>query len=76
MFHWCCFPGIFVPDIVVLASENLEKNATAFNDWIKTRDDQFKTRHSIPEMSNYDLDYFQDFIEKRKEILTKVLQNI
>jgi len=56
--------------------ENLKKNATAFDDWIKTRDDHFKTRHSIPEMGNYDLDYFQDFIEKRKVLLTEVLQKI
>jgi len=57
-------------------SENLEKNSTPFDDWIKTRDKNFKTRHSIPEMESYNLDYFQDFIGQRKKKLTKVFEKI
>ncbi len=57
-------------------SENLGKNATPFDEWIKTRDEGFKSRHLIPEMEDYDLDYFQDFIEQRKTKLTEVFQRI
>lgn len=57
-------------------SENLEKNSTPFDEWIKTRDENIKSRHMIPEMESYDLDYFQGFIEQRKTKLIEVFQNI
>ncbi len=54
-------------------SENLEKNATPFDDWFPTRDDNFRIRHSIPAMTSYDFDHFLEFIEKRRaEIAAKL----
>lgn len=52
-------------------SENKSKNATPFDEWISTRDDNFKKRHLIPEISKYDFDHFLDFIEERKKLLSK-----
>lgn len=57
-------------------SENLSKNAASFEEWIKTRDTAFKTRHLIPEMRSYELDIFKEFYEKRKILIYKVLQNL
>ncbi len=57
-------------------SENLEKNATSFDDWFPTRDDNFRTRHSIPAMISYDFDHFLEFIEKRRPEITAKLRKI
>lgn len=56
--------------------ENKEKNAKDFNDWIKTRDENFKTRHLIPNMDDYSFDNFLEFVEKRKELLQKRYKEI
>ena len=50
-------------------NENKSKNATPFDEWIKSRDDNFKNRHLIPEMKKYDFDNFLEFIKARKELL-------
>jgi hypothetical protein len=55
-------------------SENLGKNATPFDDWIRTRDDAFRARHSIPLMADYGLDHFEEFIAARRALLVKVLK--
>ena len=52
-------------------NENKSKNATPFDEWISTRDDNFKKRHLIPDISKYDFDNFLDFIEERKKLLFK-----
>lgn len=52
-------------------TENLSKNSTPFNEWIKNRDNGFKARHSIPQLKSYDLDAFEEFIEARKQLLIK-----
>lgn len=52
-------------------SENKSKNATPFADWLKSRDKNFKKRHHIPDMADYGLDYFLEFMEERKKLLTK-----
>lgn len=57
-------------------SENLSKNAAPFEDWIKTRDASFRTRHLIPEMPTYGLDAFGEFYEKRRSRITKFLQDL
>lgn len=57
-------------------SENLEKNATPFDDWFPTRDANFRTRHSIPAMFSYDFDHFIEFIEKRRPDITAKLRKI
>jgi uncharacterized protein with ParB-like and HNH nuclease domain len=43
-------------------SENLEKNKTDFAVWIRSRDKNFKERHTIPELNSYAFDDFLDFI--------------
>jgi hypothetical protein len=57
-------------------SENLSKNATPFEEWIKTRDASFRARHLIPEMTTYGLDAFEDFYEKRRSQISKALQDL
>lgn len=55
-------------------SENKSKNAKPFDIWLKSRDTNFKKRHHIPEMNDYSLDFFLEFIQKRKELLTKQIK--
>ena len=50
-------------------NENKAKNATPFDEWIKSRDSNFKKRHLIPEIEHYDFDHFLDFIEASKKLL-------
>lgn len=57
-------------------SENKIKNAKPFEEWLSDRDDNFRTRHNIPLMENYDFDYFLDFIDKRKILLLNCLKQI
>ena len=57
-------------------SENIEKNATDFESWISTRDNNFKMRHSIPDINSYEFEKFIDFIFERKKILQKKLKTI
>ncbi len=49
--------------------ENLEKNATAFEQWLPTRDANFKKRHSIPELLTYDFNDFRAFIDARRTLI-------
>lgn len=57
-------------------SENLSKNATPFDDWIRTRDDTFCKRHRIPEMTSYGFDSFEQFYEERRGIILATLQGL
>nr|WP_321000270.1 DUF262 domain-containing protein [Bacteroides intestinalis] len=57
-------------------TENKEKSAKPFNEWIKTRDDNFKKRHSIPIIASYDFDSFIEFINGRKKLLSNFLENL
>ncbi|WP_312283967.1 DUF262 domain-containing protein [Candidatus Igneacidithiobacillus taiwanensis] len=57
-------------------SENLSKNATPFNEWISTRDKTFKKRHLIPDLPDYSLDSFDEFIRARTDLITKALMNL
>ena len=50
-------------------NENKAKRATPFDTWITTRDANFKKRHLIPEIQNYNFDHFLEFIEDRKKLL-------
>ena len=56
--------------------ENLEKNAAAFDGWLKTREDQFKSRHLIPAIADYGLPNFLEFTERRREAIKEKLKNI
>lgn len=61
---------------LITDSENLSKSSTPFEEWISTRDEDFKRRHHIPEMECYDFDLFEDFIKKRKYLLIDFLKKI
>lgn len=57
-------------------TENKSKNATPFEQWIISRDSNFKKRHCIPEIECYDFDCFIEFIEARKVLLVERFKNI
>ncbi len=57
-------------------SENLTKSATPFDKWINSRDDNFKERHSIPKISDYSFDNFENFIYERKQIIISKIRRI
>jgi len=55
-------------------SENLSKNATPFDTWIKTRDSSFQGRHLIPKMTAYGFDSFEEFYGLRRSAITAALK--
>lgn len=55
-------------------SENKSKNATPFDEWIKSRDANFKARHLIPEMEDYGYDHFMEFIEARRKLIKEAIK--
>jgi hypothetical protein len=57
-------------------SENLTKSAKPFDEWLGTRDADFKERHSVPELQSYSLDSFADFVSKRRSRLIEVYNNL
>jgi hypothetical protein len=57
-------------------SENLSKNATPFDDWIKTRDEGFRKRHLIPDLPKYDFDSFEQFFDARQALIVSALKAI
>lgn len=57
-------------------SENLSKNATPFDDWIQTRDADFRKRHLIPDLTNYGFDFFEEFSIARAALIVKVLAGL
>ena len=66
-----------LPNLQLLTdSENLSKNATPFDEWIKTRDFSFKSRHMIPEIASYSFDTFDKFFDKRRDSIAKVLKGL
>lgn len=51
-------------------AENNEKRAKPFDQWIRTRDESFKTRHFIPaDAALYDLEHFEEFCSAREALL-------
>lgn len=50
-------------------TENREKSAESFETWFSSRDNNFKDRHLIPTVSNYNFDNFLEFISERKKSL-------
>ncbi len=57
-------------------SENLSKNATPFDEWIKTRDSAFRKRHLIPEIADLSFDAFEEFAKARTELITARLKEL
>ena len=66
-----------LPNLQLLTeSENISKNSTPFDKWISTRDATFRSRHTIPDLPNYDLDHFGKFLESRAHLIVKILQQL
>jgi len=57
-------------------TENLSKNATPFDDWIQTRDVDFRKRHLIPDLTNYGFDFFEEFSIARAALIVKTLKEL
>lgn len=55
-------------------SENLSKNATPFDEWLKSRDAAFRVRHLIPDIAEYSIDFFENFSKERAKLITLKLQ--
>lgn len=55
-------------------SENLSKNATPFDDWLRTRDAAFRKRHLIPGLPSYGFDSFEDFAKARTDLIVAALK--
>jgi hypothetical protein len=64
-----------IPNLELLTdTENLEKNATPFDDWVKTRDHGFRKRHTIPDLSDLQLEEFERFFASRSVLLREKLK--
>lgn len=61
---------------LITDSENLSKNATPFDDWIKTRDANFRQRHLIPTLADYGFDHFEDFWHDRRALIKSALTSL
>ena len=57
-------------------SENTSKNATPFDEWLKTRDPTFCSRHLIPELPDYGFDYFEEFSKARTALIIAALKKL
>ena len=55
-------------------SENLSKNATPFDQWIQTRDVDFRKRHLIPDLNSYGFDFFEEFSKARTALIKDALK--
>lgn len=55
-------------------SENNDKRAKPFEQWVAERDDNFKKRHLIPQMDSYSMGDFELFIKERRSLLSTALK--
>lgn len=55
-------------------SENNDKRAKPFEQWVSERDDNFKQRHLIPQMDSYSMGDFELFIKERRSLLRTALK--
>jgi Protein of unknown function DUF262 len=58
------------------SSENLEKNAKAFDFWLPSRDRNFIQRHLIPQLEDFGFDHFLEFVQQRRDLIKVKLQSI
>ncbi len=64
-----------LPNLQLLTdSENLSKNATPFEEWIQTRDVEFRKRHLIPDLPTYGFDTFREFFAARAALIRESLK--
>ena len=57
-------------------TENMNKNAQSFDEWLSSRDSEYRSRHLIPNLSNYDFDCFLDFVRARRELQIETLKDL
>ena len=57
-------------------SENMSKNAKPFDEWLRTRDSKFCSRHLIPDLPDYTFDYFEEFSNARRELIILALRSL
>ncbi len=57
-------------------SENTSKNATPLDKWLRARDSKFRSRHLIPDLPDYTLDYFEEFSNARRELIIPALRSL
>ncbi|MBQ7421609.1 MAG: DUF262 domain-containing protein [Prevotella sp.] len=55
-------------------SENNDKRAKPFEQWVSERDDNFKERHLIPQLDSYSMDNFEQFVAARKTLLYQAIK--
>ena len=55
-------------------TENTSKNATPFDEWLKTRDTTYRSRHLIPDLADYSFDNFEGFFEARRKSIVATLK--
>ena len=55
-------------------TENTSKNATPFDEWLKTRDTTYRSRHLIPDLADYSFDNFEEFFEARRNSIIAALK--
>lgn len=53
--------------------DNLTKSATPFDEWINTREPEFRRRHLIPDLSGYSFDQFLEFHAERTKLIGRAL---
>jgi hypothetical protein len=66
-----------LPNLELLTgTENMSKNATPFDEWIKTRDAGFRKRHLIPDIADLGFDSFEEFYGARKARIVESLKQL
>lgn len=62
---------------LLLPAENQEKSDTNFEEWLPTRETNFRVRHLIPQDNTLlRFDKFEEFIEVREELIRQRLRTI
>ena len=61
---------------ILTDSENTSKNATPFDEWLKTRDVTYRSRHLIPDMADYSFGNFEEFFEARRKSIVAALKAV
>jgi hypothetical protein len=62
---------------LLLSHENEEKNAKEFSEWVKTRDEGFRSEHLIPENDELlVLGRFEEFVEAREDLIRRRLRKL
>ena len=64
-----------LPNLQILTnSENTSKNATPFDKWLKTRDATYRSRHLVPDLTDYSFDNFEEFFDARRKSIIAALK--